>query len=101
MEKQVQKSNLSASVGFLLTLLNLVVSSAFIITGSKVGLFIFSSVTAALSLILCISGKAVAKRTGKGKALSVAGIVINSVILAAMLALAVYLIIGFRSSSQI
>ena len=101
MEKQVQKSNLCASVGFLLTLLNVTLSFAFIITDSKWWLLIFSSVTAALSLILCISGRALSRRVGKGKILSITGIVINAVILGLLLAFSIYLIIGMQSSSQV
>ncbi len=82
MEKQVKKSNLCAEIGFLLTLLNLVVSIAFIITGSKNYLLIFASVTALLSLIFSIAGAANAQKIEKGKALSVIGIVANVLILA-------------------
>ncbi len=101
MEKQVQKSNLSASVGFLLTLFNLVVSFGFAISSSTAWLLIFSSSTAALSLILCISGKANARRTGRGKVLSIIGIALNTVILIAALIFSIYLIATMQSSSQV
>lgn len=83
MEKQVKKSNLCAEIGFLLTLFNLVVSSAFIITGSRNTLLIFASATAAVSLILSAFGKVTAGKTGSGGFLSKAGITANVLILAA------------------
>ena len=81
MEKQVKKSNLCAEIGFLLTLLNLVVSIAFIITGSKYYLLIFASITALLSLVLSVIGKFNVRKTDKGNALSIMGIVANVLIL--------------------
>ncbi|MDE7440173.1 MAG: hypothetical protein K2N23_06680 [Clostridia bacterium] len=84
MEKQVKKSNLCAEIGFLLTLLNLVISIAFIITGSMYYLLIFASATALLSLVLSVIGKFAVYKTGKGNALSITGIVANVLILATL-----------------
>ena len=82
MEKQVKKSNLCAEIGFLLTLLNLVVSFAFIITGSKNYLLFFASATALVSLIISVFGKINVGKTGKGNFLSKTGIFANVLILA-------------------
>lgn len=79
--EKVKKSNLCAQIGFLLTLLNLVVSVGFSIAGTTVWLLVFASVTAGLSLILCIYGKINSRKTGTGKVLSIIGIILNAMIL--------------------
>lgn len=84
MEKQVKKSNLCAQIGLLLTLLNLTISSAFIITGSKNYLFIFTSTMAALSLIVSVVGLLYTPKIGKGKILSITGIIADVLILATL-----------------
>lgn len=82
MEKQVKKSNISAEIGFLLMLLNLVVGSALLLTVSRNYLLIFVSATAGVSIILCIMGLVYAPKLGKGKILSISGITVDTVILA-------------------
>ena len=84
MEKQVKQSNLCAQLGFLLTLFNLVVSSAFIITGSKYLLLIFATVTAVLSLILSSIGKINSRRLERGNILSLIGIIANVLIISTL-----------------
>lgn len=99
--EKVKRSNLCASVGFLLTLLNLVVSSAFLITESTAYLLIFTSVTAVISLVLSICGHANAKKSGKGKFLSIAGIVINALILATLVVFLGWFILFLQSCSNV
>lgn len=102
MEKRVKKSNLYADIGFLLTLLNIVIGFPLIMAKSTLVLLTFSPALAVLSLILCISGKAISKKLdGKGKILSVSGIVLNALILAAVLILFLYLTLGLRSSNGV
>ncbi len=98
--QKIKRSNTSAIIGFLLTLLNLVISSALLITDSAVALLIFTSVTAALSLILCGAGLSRSKTVVSGKVISVIGIVINVLILSAVLIGLLILILFFRSSSN-
>lgn len=95
------KSNLCANIGLLLTLLNLVVSSAFLITGSTSYLLIFTSVTAIASLVLSICGHANANKSGRGKAISIIGIVINAIILATVVVFIGWLILFLQSCSNV
>ena len=83
--EKIKQHNTSATVGFLLTLLNLVLSFAFAISGSSI--LIFTSSTALFSLILSIIGFSRSKTIGVGKILSISGIVINVLILTAVIAL--------------
>lgn len=76
--------NTCATIGFLLTLLNIVISVALIITGNMVTFLIFASVTALVSLALCIVGVSNANRAGKGKVLSILGIIFSILILLAV-----------------
>lgn len=85
--EKFKQHNTSATVGFLLTLLNLVLSFAFAISGSSVLILIFTSSTALFSLILSIIGFSRSKTIGVGKILSISGIVINVLILTAVIAL--------------
>ena len=73
--EKIKQHNTSATVGFLLTLLNLVL------------ILIFTSSTALFSLILSIIGFSRSKTIGVGKILSISGIVINVLILTAVIAL--------------
>ena len=65
--EKIKQHNTSATVGFLLTLLNLVLSFAFAISGSSVLILIFTSSTALFSLILSIIGFSRSKTIGVGK----------------------------------
>ena len=92
-----KQSNVCAIIGFLLTLLNIVISPVLYVTGNFVTLFIFASVTAAVALILSICGVSNARVSGKGKVLSVIGIVINIAILIAAAVYATFLILFIQS----
>lgn len=99
--EKIKRSNTSAIIGFLLTLLNLVISSALLITDSATALYIFASITSAVSLALCGAGLARSKTTGSGKVISLIGIVINVLIIAALIVFLLALIIFFRSCSDV
>ena len=88
-----KRTNTCATIGFLLTLLNIVVSIILIVTENAATLFIFASVTALVSLTLCIIGVSNANRAGRGKAVSVIGIVLNVLILLAVAFFLVFLIL--------
>lgn len=84
-----KNSNMCAIIGFLLTLLNIAVSIILLVTKNGITLLIFASITALVSLTLCIVGVSNANKVGKGKGISVFGIVLNILIL---LAVALYLV---------
>ena len=94
-------SNTCAIIGFLLTLLNIVVGIVLIVTKNTMTLFIFSSITALISLTLCIVGVSNANRAGKGKAISVIGIILNVLILLAVIVFLVFIILFAQSCAAI
>ena len=94
-------SNVCAIIGFLLTLLNIVIGVTLIITKNTLTLFIFSSITALISLTLCIVGVSNANRAGKGKAISVIGIVLNVLILLAVVVFLIFIILFAQSCAAI
>ena len=73
-----------AIIGFLLTLLNIAVSIILLVTKHGTALLIFASITALVSLTLCIVGVSNANRVGKGKGIGVFGIILNILILLAV-----------------
>ena len=93
----VKKSNTSATIGFLLTILNILVSIIFLVTGNTTTCLIFASITALISLILCSYGSGNAKRVGKGRAISIIGIILNVMILVGI-ALVVFVAIVFAQA---
>ena len=78
------RSNASAIIGFILTLINIAVSIVLLVTDNAATCLIFAAVTAFISLIICITGASKAKESGRGKGLSVFGIVLNVLILIAV-----------------
>lgn len=98
---KAKQSNGCASIGFLLTLLNLVVSFALGITENTLTLFIFSGITAVISLVLCIFGDVNSRRAGKGKVISIIGIIFNALILTALIVVATFLLLFIQACSNI
>lgn len=96
-----QKSNTCAVIGFLLTLLNIVVSIILIVTENYGTLMIFSSITALISLALCIVGVSNANRAGKGKLIGVLGIIFNVLILLAVAVFLMILLLFIQSCSNV
>ena len=96
-----KKSNTCAAIGFLLTLLNIVVSVALLIAENASTLLIFTSITALVSLTLCIVGISNANRAGKGKVLSVIGIILNVLILLAVAVFLIFLILFAQACAGI
>ena len=82
--RRERKSNTNAVIGFLLTLFNIAVSIVLGVTQNTATLLIFATVTAFISLIVCSYGNANSKKLGRGKALSVIGIILNVLILIAV-----------------
>ena len=99
--RRVKRSNTSATIGFLLTLLNIVVSIALIITGNTVTLMLFAAITAVISLVLCIVGVSNANMAGKGKFISVLGIILNVLILLAVLFFLIFMILFAQACAGI
>ena len=92
-----KQSNIFAIIGFLLILLNITVSIILIVIGQMSILLIFASITALISLVLCIFGLSKSKESGRGKALSIIGLILNILILIA-LALFIGVIILFAEA---
>ena len=88
-----KSSNMCAIIGFLLTLLNIAVSIVLLVTKKGVALLIFASITALISLTLCIVGVSNANKVGKGKGISVLGIILNILILIAVALFLVFLML--------
>ena len=99
--KTIKKSNTCATVGFLLTLLNIVVSIVLIVTDNVVTCLIFAAVTAFISLIICSYGSANAKKAGKGKAISVIGIILNVLILIAVVLFSIFMLLFIQACTGI
>ena len=94
-------TNTCAAIGFLLTLLNIVVSVALLVTQKGLTFFIFASITALVSLALCIVGVSNANRAGKGKVLSVLGIILNALILLAVAVFLIFIVLFARACAGI
>lgn len=88
-----KSSNMCSIIGFLLTLLNIAVSIILLVTKNGMTLLIFASITALVSLTLCIVGVSNANKIGKGKGIGVFGIILNILILLAVALFLAFLII--------
>lgn len=101
-ERAVEKSyNTCAAIGFLLTLLNIVISVTLIITKNPLTLFIFASVTALISLALCIVGVSNANKAGRGKIISILGIILNVLILLALAGFLAFIVLFAQACASI
>ena len=100
-EENSKKSNTCAVIGFLLTLLNIAVSIILLVTENYGTLMIFASITALVSLALCIVGVSNANRAGKGKVIGVLGIILNVLILLAVAFFLMFLLLFIQSCSNI
>ena len=96
-----KSSNTCATIGFLLTLLNIAVSVILIVTENATTLLIFTTITALISLTLSIVGISNANRAGRGKAISVIGIVLNILILLAVALFLVFAILFAQACAGI
>ena len=99
--KREKRSNTNAVVGFLLTLFNIAVSIILLVTENTATCLIFSAVTAFISLIICSCGASNANRAGKGKAISVIGIILNVLILIAVVLFLIIVILFAQACAGI
>ena len=99
--ESIKRSNTCAAIGFLLTLLNIAVSIILIVTENYGTLMIFASITALVSLALCIVGVSNANRAGKGKVMGVLGIILNVLILLAVAFFLIFLLLFIQSCSNV
>ena len=99
--RREKRSNTCATIGFLLTLLNIAVSVILLVTENTATLLIFASITAFVSLALCIVGVSNSNTAGRGKVISVLGIIFNVMILLAVLFFVVFLILFAQSCAGI
>ena len=99
--RRERNTNVCAIVGFVLTLLNIAVSIILIVTDHVGVCLIFAAITAFISLIVCSYGKINAKKTEKGKALSVIGIILNILIIIAAVLFSIFLLLFIQACSGI
>ena len=97
----IRRNNTCATVGFLLTLLNIVISIVLLITENTFTLIIFTSIMAFASLALCIVGVSNANRVGKGKAISIIGIILNVLIILAVAGFLIFLLLFMQACTGI
>ena len=88
-----KKTNICAILGCILTLVNIAVSVVLIVIGKTAILLPFAAVLALVSLILCACGVSNAKASGKGRGISIFGIVLNALILIAVALFTAFIVI--------
>ena len=96
-----KRSNASAITGFILTLANIVVSIVLLVTDHAATMLIFTPVTVLISLTLCIVGVSNANRAGKGKGISIFGIIVNILILLAVGVFIIFIVLFAQACSGI
>ena len=99
--RREKRSNTSATIGFLLTILNIAVSIVLMVTEHMSTLLIFTTIMALISLTLCIVGVSNANNVGRGKGISVFGIILNILIMLAIAVFFIFLILFAQACSGI
>ena len=99
--RRSKASNTCAVLGFLLSLLNIAVSILLLVTENGLTFFLFSFITALISLTLCIVGVSNANRAGKGKFISVLGIIFNVMIIIAVSVFLIFLMLFAQSCASV
>ena len=99
--RREKSSNMCSIIGFLLTLLNIAVSIILLVTKNGMTLLIFASITALVSLTLCIVGVSNANKVGKGKGISIFGIIVNVLILLAVGVFIIFIVLFAQACSGI
>ena len=99
--KSENDRNLYAILGFLLTLANIAVNVVLIVTKHGAAVLVVATIAALVGIVLCSMGVSRAKMVGKGRGLSVFGLVLNILILIAVALFTLFLVIFIQACSGI
>ena len=99
--KSENDKNLYAILGFLLTLANIAVNVILIVTKHGAAVLVVATIAALAGIVLCSMGISRAKIVGKGRGLSVFGLVLNILILIAAGLFTIFLVLFVQACTGI